>query len=938
MSKPNRLPRRRHIALIGALALAWQPAIAQNAASFETPEYLAQIGLQQINAAQAYSWGYTGSGVTVGILDGGIDATHPEFPGQPVAGYDIVLDRPAGPGNALDDDDGHGSHVAGIIGARRDSIGMHGVAFDANLFTVRFNEAVPNDDDAFAPGWDYMTSRGVSIINSSLGATHCPGHGDCTITEYDSPQAVLDQLPKTIASMRRAAAAGTLMVFATSNEGLPQPNILAGAPYLFPELKDNWLAVVSVGPDNVITDYSHRCGVAAGWCLAAPGGGDDQAKEGIYSVENLGTYVRMSGTSMASPHVAGAAALVKQAYPYFTAHNLQQTLLTTATDMGSPEIYGWGLLNVGKAVRGPAQFVETFDVDTQGYHSTFHNDINGTGQLIKRGAGSLTLAGANTYTGPTVVQGGKLVVNGSLTSVAHVGAAGALGGSGSLGGLDNRGTVTPGNSVGTLTINGDYIAHPGSIHEVEMNTAGNDQIHVNGSALLNGGTVEIQADQQFTMGELYPIVTATQGIAGRYERLVMDQEGRVFLKPSLDYALANTLSLSIVRSDVAFDSYLATANQKAVGHALDQASSAPPAGLRPIYDQIFDSSPDTLAGNMDQLSGELHASTQSALLGAGNLVQRTIAQRIRGNIGAGLVAGAPMANAGHSLPAGALPTSSAYPLWANVVGGWTTLNSNDNAARVKTDMAGLFIGGDTAVGGGWRLGAALGYTDGRINVDDRSSKSKIKSTTAALYGSQSWLDNHGGGLSLLAGAAYTRHSIDSRRSIAMGGNQTLTADYSANAVQLFTELGYAIPVGSASVLEPYAGLAWLNQRTKGFTEEGGLAALQADSHTDRLTTFTLGLRGKTALDLSGKHALLTAGLGWRHANGDLDPSRRMSFVQANAVAFTVAGAPIAKNAAVVDLGAQVAIGKQTALGLNYSGQFGNGNTDNAGSLYLRTRF
>jgi outer membrane autotransporter protein len=341
---------------------------------------------------------------------------------------------------------------------------------------------------------------------------------------------------------------------------------------------------------------------------------------------------------------------------------------------------------------------------------------------------------------------------------------------------------------------------------------------------------------------------------------------------------------------------------------------------------------------MDQLSGELHASTQSALLNTSGLVPRTLSQRLRGNLGAGLVAGAPTARAAGAMPAGAMPTSSAYPLWASVVGNWNTLKDNGNAAQVKTDTAGLFLGGDAAVGEGWRVGAALGYTEGRINVDDRSSRSNVKSYTGALYGGRSWASSTGSSLNLLAGAAYTRHGIDSRRTITVGGNQTLKADYTANAVQLFTELGYAMPVGQSSVLEPYAGLAWLNQRSKGFAEEGGVAALQAGSHTDRLTTLTLGLRAKTTLDISGKEATLSGGLGWRHANGDLDPSRRMSFVQASNVTFAATGAPIAKDAAVVDLGAQVALGKQAALGLSYSAQFGKGSVDNSGSLFLRVRF
>ncbi|WP_026068121.1 autotransporter domain-containing protein, partial [Pusillimonas noertemannii] len=103
-------------------------------------------------------------------------------------------------------------------------------------------------------------------------------------------------------------------------------------------------------------------------------------------------------------------------------------------------------------------------------------------------------------------------------------------------------------------------------------------------------------------------------------------------------------------------------------------------------------------------------------------------------------------------------------------------------------------------------------------------------------------------------------------------------------------------------------------------------------------TFTLGLRGKTALNVGSNPAHLFAGLGWRHASGDVDPGRSMSFVQGGGAAFNVAGAPIAKNAAVLDLGVEMSVGRNTAMGLGYSGQYGNDNTDHSGQLYLRTRF
>lgn len=120
-----------------------------------------------IRAAEAYALGYTGKGVTVGYLDAGIAASHPELSSAIVGGFD-------------------------------------------------FNAGTPY-------------------------------------------------------------AAGSLMVVSTGNESQPHPDLLAGAPYWFPELRDNWLAVTALDGDGDLAPYANRCGVAAGWCLAAPGGATNQA-------------------------------------------------------------------------------------------------------------------------------------------------------------------------------------------------------------------------------------------------------------------------------------------------------------------------------------------------------------------------------------------------------------------------------------------------------------------------------------------------------------------------------------------------------------------------------------------------------------------------------------------------------------------------------------
>ncbi|WP_043879055.1 S8 family serine peptidase [Azorhizobium caulinodans] len=427
---PNRsvlAKRLQYLLAATALSLLAQPALAQSANSFLTPEYYRSGALAQVNAAAAYALGFTGAGVTVAVVDSGLDTRHPEFTGRIVPGYDFAFNIPVQINEDHDTDaktptnsGSHGTHVAGIIAAARNGTEMQGVAYNANILPVVYNDTTNNPDTFFSAAWNYVAAQNVAIASNSLGLNDCVRRptDKCNVTEYT--RAEVDSLyPTMLASMRATAAAGTLMVFATGNEAQSSPDVLGGMPYLVPELKNNWLAVGAVDANNTIANFSNRCGVAKDWCLVAPG-------VAIYSTVTLGEgtgtdggYGDKSGTSMATPVVSGVAALVKEAFPWFTAYDLQQALLTTATDLGAPgvdDVYGWGLVNAAKAVLGYGQFVTTTTLDTKGYSSTFSNDISGTGGLIKAGAGTLTLIGTNTYSGGTTIAGGTLQIgNGGTT-------------------------------------------------------------------------------------------------------------------------------------------------------------------------------------------------------------------------------------------------------------------------------------------------------------------------------------------------------------------------------------------------------------------------------------------------------------------------------------------------------------------------------------------
>ncbi len=136
------------------------------------------------------------------------------------------------------------------------------------------------------------------------------------------------------------------MVFSAGNEAAAQPSLQSGLPYRISGIEPGWLAVVAIDNAGQIASYSNRCGVAAAWCLAAPGGSWDA---GLYSMQNNGDYAHMYGTSMAAPHAAGALAALKSMFPNLSYLQIRERLLFTANRGGAyadAATYGQGLMDL----------------------------------------------------------------------------------------------------------------------------------------------------------------------------------------------------------------------------------------------------------------------------------------------------------------------------------------------------------------------------------------------------------------------------------------------------------------------------------------------------------------------------------------------------------------------------------------------------------------
>ena len=289
--------------------------------SYES-EFHAQTGLDDIGVASAYDKGYAGFNVVMGVADTGTYQAHSQL-SHVEGGYDFH-----GSSEGLSDPDGHGTHVASLMAARRDGKVMHGVAPHAAVKSYR----IFNGDGSFGSksGGEIMPTLVNQAIAHDIHLLNNSWASNYEVTDF-SKSATKAVLGSELSAWDKAVKAGMVMVWAAGNDGDDQVSVRAGLPYHYGEMKKGWLAVVSFDPSGSEPRYTNRCGVARDWCLAAPGGGDSVSSYGLYGARSGGGYERRSGTSMAAPHVSGALALVLDAFPQLTPQQGAARLLQTAT-------------------------------------------------------------------------------------------------------------------------------------------------------------------------------------------------------------------------------------------------------------------------------------------------------------------------------------------------------------------------------------------------------------------------------------------------------------------------------------------------------------------------------------------------------------------------------------------------------------------------------
>jgi outer membrane autotransporter protein len=189
---------------------------------------------------------------------------------------------------------------------------------------------------------------------------------------------------------------------------------------------------------------------------------------------------------------------------------------------------------------------------------------------------------------------------------------------------------------------------------------------------------------------------------------------------------------------------------------------------------------------------------------------------------------------------------------------------------------------------------------------------------------------------LRLGASYALHDIDtSRGAVFPGFAESLDASYDASTRQVFGELAYRFDAAGAAI-EPFAGLAYVDLNTDGFTETGGAAALTGEGEGMSTTFTSLGLRLSAPFTIQNIKASVRATIGWLHSFGDIAPAAQLAF--SDGADFQIAGVPIARDAALLDAGLAFAVTDRLTVGLAYSGRIGDDVVDQGLRADLALRF
>jgi len=801
------------------------PPAPAPSSSIPQPPIDAQLAITHTYAA--HNAGFTGAGVVIGIVDTGVMPNQPALAGRVTK--ELTYVDPSTNNLAVDDVVGHGTWVSEIAAGAPYGQFAGGIAPGATIVSARIIDDNAGDDNGTSAPTQVTSSdplgqvssdliaAGVKVMNNSWGGISWDASDTATTQSFhDAYSGFINQ-------------AGGLVVFAAGNDSAANPSTIAALPSLAPDLEKGWLTVVAVNSLNptALEGYSNKCGEAMNYCLAAPGdvivGGKDD------TVANPSYYI-VEGTSLAAPQVSGAAALVWQAYPYFTNDLVRQTILGTADPLGGSQpnpTFGYGELDVAKAVNGPEQFNWGDVTVSFSGTSSWNNPISGAGGLVKQGDGTLNLTQPSSFTGLTQVQGGVLTAA-SLASSVSITSGGTLNATPNVAGnITNAGVL--GVSGSDVMVGGNYTQQGSGRLAVSLGSA----LRVSGAASLTGGDLYVTgANQGYVVNSHTEVLAAAGGLSGTFSAL--NTASNVLLNASLNYdandAYLNVQQVSVTAvpgATYTTASYAAGQRVQAAFNTLNTQSLQPATATGAVSTGFASgaaslqqsSSVAALQSSLQSLSGQLHAASTQMTFEAIDAGTRALSDRFDQ-----LLSG----------PAQTLAT-----------GGWTqNLGYQSNLSRsgysnVGFDLNGWMAGSDQRLGSNGVIGYGLSQSSGLGRLAESADQGTSHAAEGMFYA----------GLVSNAWYAMGRFGMgdyreNMRRDVQLGDSlSTVGSNNNGHYDVAYGESGYRLVLGAGWKLTPYVNVQYVDISNDGFQEQGADGfGLQADSQNVERWQAGVGMR------------------------------------------------------------------------------------------------